>query len=152
MINFKSKWVLYSIIATIFVTVYDLMRKYVIDTNIVHVEELIIFISIFIGLLGLCHLTIYKKTNSFKKVNPTSLIIIFFIALTAYAFNISFMRSMRHCSEVTLPVVVISLSAILIYLYSSLFFKKSPDFDWKILLGVVLTVLGLGIITIYFKE
>jgi hypothetical protein len=47
---------------------------------------------------------------------------------------------------------MISLSAIFIYLYSSLYFDDSPDFDWKILLGVVLTVVGLGIISMYFKD
>ena len=54
--------------------------------------------------------------------------LIFYIVLIAvciHGFNLCFTRSMDLTNEVTFPVIIISLSAIVIYLVSSLFFKKS---------------------------
>ena len=64
----------------------------------------------------------------------------------------AYTRSMFLTTEVTLPLIIVSFSIIVTYLYSSLFFDDSPDFDWRILLGTVLIVMGLALITIYFKD
>ena len=80
------------------------------------------------------------------------MIYVFLLAVAVYAFNISFTRSIFYAADVTWPVIMISLSAIFIYLYSSIFFETSPDFNWKILSGIILTIIGLGIVSIYSNE
>jgi uncharacterized membrane protein len=113
---------------------------------------MIIYLAIFAGILGLMHFMFDSKCRNPSKIRGKSLFYVFLLAVSVYAFNISFTRSIYYASDVTWPVIMISLSAIFIYLYSSLFFDDSPDFDWKILLGVALTVIGLSIISIYFKD
>ena len=152
MINIYNKWFGYSILGIMFVCVVDLGRKYVLDKNMIEVDEMIIYLAIFAGILGFLHYMLESKCRNPIKIPNKSLFYIFLLALSVYAFNISFTRSIYYASDVTWPVIMISLSAIFIYLYSSLYFDDSPDFDWKILLGVVLTVAGLGIISMYFKD
>lgn len=152
MINVRSKWFLYSVLGIFFVCIVDLGRKYLLDKNHIKVDEMIIYLAIFAGILGLMHFMFDSKCRNPSKIERSSLFYVFLLAVSVYAFNISFTRSIYYASDVTWPVIMISLSAIFIYLYSSLFFEDSPEFDWKILLGVALTVLGLGIISIYFKD
>ena len=152
MINIYSKWFGYSILGIIFVCVVDLGRKYVLDKNMIKVDEMIIYLAMFAGVLGFSHFLLDRKCRNPSLIPRKSLFYVFLLALSVYAFNISFTRSIYYASDVTWPVIMISLSAIFIYLYSSLFFDDSPEFDWKILIGVLLTVVGLGIISIYFKE
>ena len=152
MMNIYNKWFGYSLLGIIFVCVVDLGRKYVLDKNMIRVDEMIIYLAIFAGMLGVIHFLVDKKCRYPTQIKSNSLFYIFLLALSVYAFNISFTRSIYYASDVTWPVIMISLSAVFIYLYSSLLFDDSPDFDWKILLGVALTVVGLGIISMYFKD
>ena len=152
MINIYSKWFGYSILGIIFVCVVDLGIKYVLDKNMIKVDEMIIYLAMFAGVLGFLHYMLEKDCRDPIKIPNKSLFYIFLLAISVYAFNIFFTRSIYYASDVTWPVVMISLSSIFIYLYSSLYFDDSPDFDWKILLGVVLTVAGVGIISMYFKD
>jgi len=152
MINIYNKWFGYSILGIIFVCFVDLGRKYVLDKNMIMVDELIIYLAIFAGVLGTLHFILDRKCRYPREIKPKSLFYVFLLAISVYAFNMSFTRSIYYASDVTWPVIMISLAAIFIYLYSSLFFDDSPEFDWKILVGVLLTVAGLGIISVYFTE
>ena len=152
MINIYSKWFAYSILSILTVLIYDLSRKYILDKKIVKVEEMIMFLSIFIGVLGLFHLLLYKRKHNMVNIKRNTLGILFLVAVSAYAFNICYMSAIGYSPDVTLPVVIISLSAIFTYLYSSFVFKASPNFNWKVLAGVCFTVLGIGMVTIYFDE
>tara|TARA_Y100001935_G_C17215546_1_gene462397 strand:+ start:549 stop:1007 length:459 start_codon:yes stop_codon:yes gene_type:complete len=152
MINIYSKWFGFSILAIFFVCIVDLGRKYVLDKNMINVDEMIIYLAMFAGILGFFHYVSDKRCRNPSKIPNKSLVYIFLLALSVYAFNITFTKSIFYASDVTWPVIMISLSAIFIYLYSSLYFEDSPDFDWMILVGISLTVIGLGIISIYFKD
>tara|TARA_B100000795_G_scaffold269545_2_gene259254 strand:- start:212 stop:670 length:459 start_codon:yes stop_codon:yes gene_type:complete len=152
MINLKEKWLGYSILGIIFVCIVDLGRKYVLDKNMIRVDEMIIYLAMFAGILGALHYFFDNKCRSPTEIKSKSLFYIFLLAISVYAFNITFTRAIYYASDVTWPVIMISLSAIFIYLYSSLFFDDSPAFDWKIMTGVVMTVVGLCIISIYFKD
>jgi hypothetical protein len=152
MFDVYSKWFGYSILGIVFVCIVDLGRKYVLDKNMINVDEMIIYLAVFAGILGLLHYFLDNKCRNPVEIKSTSLFYIFLLAIAVYAFNISFTKSIYYAADVTWPVIVISLSAIFIYLYSSFLFENSPNFNWKILIGIMFTVVGLGIISMYSNE
>jgi len=152
MFDIYSKWFGYSLIGILFVCIVDLGRKYVLDRNMIKVDEMIIYLAIFAGFLGVFHYLFDGKCRNPMQIKFKPMIYIFLLAIAVYAFNISFTKSIFYAADVTWPVIMISLSAIFIYLYSSFFFENSPDFNWKILLGIMLTIIGLGIVSIYSNE
>jgi len=148
----QRPWFFYALLALLLVCVVDLGKKYILDKNIVkHPRHLVIYLSIIVGFLGLIHYVTDNSCKSIFKCKPDILIILFFISMCVYIFNISFTTSLKLSPDVTLPCIMISLSIIIIYLISSIYFDASPPFDWHILIGIILTVVGLGIITNYFK-
>ena len=142
-------WLLYSIIALALLCAIDLGKKYILDEKMIEPDNLVIYISIVIGVIAIVHLFFDKKCKYPDKYKPLVLFYIVLIALCIHGFNLCFTRSMDLTNEVTFPVIIISLSAIVIYLVSSLFFKKSPKFNIKIFGGVLLTISGLAIVTKY---
>ena len=93
-----------------------------------------------------------KKCKNPLKKKQKILIYVLVVTFFLHFFNITFTRSTKLAADVTLPAIMVSLSIIFIYLFSSLFFDSSPDFDIKILFGVMLVVIGLCIICKYFKD
>ncbi len=152
MFNVNSKWFGYSILGIIFVCIVDLGRKYVLDKNMIKVDEMIIYLAIFAGFMGILHYLFDRKCRTPMQIKTKPMIYIFLLAIAVYAFNISFTKSIYYASDVTWPVIMISLSVLFIYLYSSLFFDNSTNFNWKILIGIMFTIVGLGIISIYSNE
>lgn len=148
----QRPWFLYAVFALILVCVVDLGKKYILDKNIVkQPKHLVIYLSIIVGFLGLIHYTMDNSCKSIFKCKSEMILLLFFISLCVYIFNISFTTSLKLSPDVTLPCIMISLSIIFIYLVSSIYFDTSPPFDWHVLIGIILTVIGLGIITNYFK-
>lgn len=142
-------WLLYSIVALVLLCAIDLVKKYILDEKMIEPDNLVVYVSIVIGIIAIVHLFLDKKCKNPGKYKPNVLLYILLIAIFVHAFNICFTRSMDLSNEVTFPVIIISLSAIVIYLVSSLFFKKSPKFNIKIFGGVLLTISGLAIVTNY---
>tara|TARA_B100001063_G_C16764408_1_gene557791 strand:- start:1240 stop:1725 length:486 start_codon:yes stop_codon:yes gene_type:complete len=148
----QRPWFLYAVFALIMVCIVDLGKKYILDKKIIkQPRHLVIYLSIIVGFLGLIHYIMDDSCNSIFSCKSEMLILLFFISLCVYIFNISFTTSLKLSPDVTLPCIMISLSIIFIYLVSSIYFDASPPFDWHVLLGIILTVTGLGIITNYFK-
>jgi uncharacterized membrane protein len=151
--NIYSKWFMYAIFALILSSIYDLGRKYIMDKKSMNDDEVIIYMSLFLGFIALIHIQFTKKTCRLPtQISPGILFYVFLLAMAGYAYNMAYTRSMFLTTEVTLPLIIVSFSIIITYLYSSLLFDDSPDFDWRILLGTVLIVIGLSLITIYFKD
>jgi uncharacterized membrane protein len=152
MMDFKKPWFVYGIFALFIVCIVDLSKKNLLDKENVKPDELVIYMSIIIGFIALIHYFFDKKCRNPLKCKPTVLIYIIVITAFLHLFNICFTRSTSLATDVTLPSIMASLSIIFIYLFSSIFFDSSPDFDMRILLGVLLVSLGLGIICKYFKD
>ena len=150
--NFKKPWFFYGIFALVLVCIVDLGKKYILDKDNIQPDELVIYMSIFIGFIALIHLFIDKKCRNPLRCEPKILAYIIVVTLFLHLFNITFTRSTKLASDVTLPAIMVSLSIIFIYLFSSIFFDSSPEFDLRILFGVLLVVLGLCIICKYFKD
>ena len=101
MINVRSKWFLYSILGIFFVCIVDLGRKYLLDKNHIKVDEMIIYLAIFAGILGFMHFMFDSKCRNPNKISGKSLFYVFLLAVSVYAFNISFTRSIYYASDVT---------------------------------------------------
>jgi uncharacterized membrane protein len=150
--NFKKPWFFYGIFALVFVCIVDLGKKYILDKDNIRPDELVIYMSILIGFIALIHFFMDKKCRNPLKCKPKILAYIIVVTLFLHFFNLAFTRSTKLATDVTLPAIMVSLSIIFIYLFSSIFFDSSPDFDLRILFGVLLVFLGLCIICKYFKD
>lgn len=150
--NFKKPWFFYGIFALVLVCIVDLGKKYILDKDNIRPDELVIYMSILIGFIALIHFFMDKKCRNPLKCKPKILAYIIVVTLFLHFFNLAFTRSTKLATDVTLPAIMVSLSIIFIYLFSSIFFDSSPDFDLKILFGVLLVFLGLCIICKYFKD
>ena len=73
MINIYSKWFGYSILGILFVCIVDLGRKYVLDKNMIQVDEMIIYLAMFAGILGFLHFISDKKCRNPRKIPNKSL-------------------------------------------------------------------------------
>ena len=141
--NFKKPWFFYGIFALVFVCIVDLGKKYILDKDNIRPDELVIYMSILIGFIALIHFFMDKKCRNPLKCKPKILAYIIVVTLFLHFFNLAFTRSTKLATDVTLPAIMVSLSIIFIYLFSSIFFDSSPDFDLRILFGVLLVFLGL---------
>jgi len=152
MMNFNKPWFFYGIIALVLVCIIDLGKKYILDKENIKPDELVLYMSMIVGLIAFIHFLMDKTCKNPLNCKPKVLAYILVVTLFLHLFNISFTRSTKLATDVTLPAIMVSLSIIFIYLFSSLFFDSSPDFDIRVLFGVLLVVLGLCIICKYFKD
>lgn len=144
-----EKWLYYSLVALVLVCGVDLGRKYILDKGMIDPDSMVVYISIILGVFATIHFFMDKNCQNPLKCKPKVILYLILVSFFIYFFNLTFTRSMNLAKEVTLPVIIISLSAIFIYLVSSLFFEKSPKFNVNIFIGVLLTVVGLGMVTKY---
>ena len=147
-----KKWLLYSIFALILVCGIDLGKKYILDLKLIDSDSLVIYTTVLVGFIGLIHFFLNDKCKKVSNCNIKTLIYILIVSCFIYGFSIIFTRSMDLAKDVTFPIIIISLSSIIIYLISSVFFEKSPEFDPRILFGIFITVIGLGIVSYYMKD
>ena len=73
--------------------------------------------------------------------------LLIFFGVVGYAFSLIFTYSMKLSPDVTLVAMIVSLNVIFIYLISSLFFEKSPNFNVNVFLGLILILIGINIIS-----
>lgn len=150
--KFNNLWFYYGIAALVLVCIIDLGKKYILDNENIEADELVIYMSVILGLIATIHYYMDKKCKSPLKFRPIVLVYVLVITVLLHLFNISFTRSTKLASDVTLPAIMVSLSIIFIYLFSSMFFDSSPKFDYKVMFGVLMVVVGLCIICKYFKD
>lgn len=151
--NFNKPWFYYSLAALFLVCFVDLGKKYVMDNKIItNPNHLVIYLSIFLGFLGIIHLFMDKSCKYPTECDYNVIGYMFILAIIGYIFNLVFTHAVKLSPDVTLPAIMLSLSIIFIYIISSLFFQNSPHFDWSILFGILLTAAGLTIIAKNFKE
>ena len=146
---FKEKWFIYSVCALFFVIIIDLIKKNILDKNIIKPNELIIYTAIIMGIIGIFNLYFDTKCINPIKLNIKIILILFLLSILSYFFNIAFINSINLAPEAALTGMIVSLNIIFIYIFSSLFFKKSPKFNWKVLLGFLVTCIGINIITFF---
>tara|TARA_B100000795_G_scaffold262877_1_gene241283 strand:- start:248 stop:694 length:447 start_codon:yes stop_codon:yes gene_type:complete len=142
----KLTWVIFALISLICVVFIDLTKKYILDKNIIRPNELIIYSAIFAGVLGIGHFLFDKECRHVNKIDKKPLVCIILLGFLSYLFNISFIHSLNLAPDASLTGMIVSLNIIFIYLVSSIFFEKSPDFNFTVFFGLLLIILGINII------
>ena len=144
---FGKKWFNYALLAMIIVTLIDLIKKYILDKKMVNTDELIIYSAMFVGIFGFLHFLSNQNCRSIGKINKNLFFILFFCGILGYLFNICFTKSIFLAPDVSLTSIIISLNIVFVYLFSSMFFKTSPEFNYDVLFGIILIIIGVNIIS-----
>lgn len=142
-------WIIYSIIALFILCAIDLGKKYMLDNKMVGSDKLVIYSTIMVGLIGCIHLCFYKSHSSQQKCKPITFLYILGISICIYLFSIIFTRSIDIAPDVSFPIIIVSISTIIIYLISSIGFSNSPPFNLNMFVGILCIILGLAIFS-YF--
>ena len=98
------------------------------------------------GVIGGCHFIHSKECRNFNKFDNNICFLIILIGVISYLFNIFFTNSIKLVPNAGFTGIIISLNIIFIYLFSSLFFEKSPIFNFKIFFGLISIVFGINIV------
>lgn len=143
-----EKWLKYALVALFFICLIDISKKYVLSRNKIDSDSLVIVSTVIVGIFGLIHFCCSSKDNMKFHNDYTTIIGIIIISILIYMFSICFTRAMKLSNDVTMPVLVISLSTIFTYFISILVLKHTK-FNYKIFFGLLLIVTGICIISIY---
>ena len=149
---FRKKWFNFALLAMIVVTLIDLLKKFILDKKMVNTDELIIYSAMFMGIIGFLHFLSNQNCRSIRKINKKLFFILFFIGILGYLFSILFTKSIFLAPDVSLTGIIISLNIVFVYIFSSLFFENSPNFNFKVLFGIILILIGVNIISRQFKN
>jgi len=150
---FSGGWFIFAVLSMFIVVLIDLIKKYILDKKIINPTELMIYSAMFVGLMGFIHF-LYNKNccRSILKMDIRLFLILLLIGILAYLFNITFTKSIFLAPDVTLTGIIISLNIVFIYLFSSLFFEKSPKFKFEVLFGILLILMGINVISTNFNN
>ena len=72
--NFKKPWFFYGIFGLVLVCFVVLGKKYILDKDNIQPDELVIYMSIFIGFIALIHFFMDKKCRNPLKCKPKIII------------------------------------------------------------------------------
>jgi drug/metabolite transporter (DMT)-like permease len=148
---FREEWFIFALSSMFLVVFIDLIKKYILDKKIITPIELAIYSAMFLGLMGFLHFLYDKNCRSLFKMDMSLFLILLLIGILAYLFNITFTKSIFLAPDVSLTGIIISLNILFIYLFSSLFFEKSPKFNFEVLFGILLIIIGINIISKKFQ-
>ena len=144
---FKGKWFIFAVASLFLAAAIDLSKKYILDKKMIKPNELVIYITIIIGIFGLCNYWYDNKCRSIQQINKKLFLILIFIGFIGYTFTIVFTHAINLSPDVTLVGMIVSLNIILLYLISSIFFESSPKFNVDILFALILIIIGINIIS-----
>jgi len=144
---FREKWFIFALLSMFIVTIIDLSKKFILDKKMINPNELIIYSAMLLGIIGFFHFLSDKKCRSVEKIDKRLFFILPLIGILAYAFNIVFTKSIFLAPDVSLTGAIISLNIVFVYLFSSFFFEKSPKFNFEVLFGIILLLIGVNIIS-----
>jgi uncharacterized membrane protein len=144
---YTKKWFIFALLAMIIVTFIDLVKKYILDKKMLNTDELIIYSAIIMGIIGFFHFLSNNKCRSIGKIDKNLFFILFFISILAYLFSVFFTKSIFLAPDVSLTNIIIGLNIVFVYIFSSLFFETSPEFNYYVLLGIILIIIGVNIIS-----
>ena len=149
---FSGNWFIFALLSMFLVVFIDLIKKYILDKNIIKSTELMIYSAMVLGFMGFLHFLYDKNCRPIGKIDRSLFFILLLIGILAYLFNITFTKSIFLAPDVSLTGIIISLNIVFIYLFSSLFFEKSPEFNFEVLFGILLIVIGINIISRKFNK
>jgi drug/metabolite transporter (DMT)-like permease len=111
------------------------------------------FIFLFVGLFSLVYIMLNLKnlTMFFNQKNSKDIIYLsLFIAFTIIGFNTSLLFSLNETPKTSYCLLIINLNIILTLLLSYYLFKEKMNY--KSLIGILISLIGLSIVIYYSNE
>jgi drug/metabolite transporter (DMT)-like permease len=121
------------------------------DNNYVDIGLALIFL--FVGLFSLVYIILNLKNLSMFFNQKHSKYIIYlslFVAFTIIGFNISLLFSLNETPKTSYSLLIINLNIILTLLLSYYLFKEK--INYKSLIGILISLIGLSIVIYYSNE
>ena len=97
--NFNKPWFFYGIIALVLVCIIDLGKKYILDKENIKPDELVLYMSMTVGLIAFIHFLMDKTCKNPLKCKPKVLVYILVVTLFLHLFNISFISNFIFASN-----------------------------------------------------
>ena len=148
-------WILHSFLAAVTFSIGDLSCKLLLNQKDVELTTVLAITAIFIGTIGTVYLikkATEDKTFSFLKVFKNKKTFLYllgfvgFLSLGEYYYH----NAILHSDNPSFVTAMSSLSIIFIYLLTIALYNFT--FNTKTLLGIVLTTIGIYIITMYSEN
>jgi len=149
----KNDWIFYSLIAMICIALHSLIHKYILIYNIQNPNISLAITFFIIGIISLFYLCLNIQTiqNIIKNKNSTIIFSLsLFLAVIILFINIAISKAFSKSSNICYCNLIINSSIILVLLFSHFLFKESLNF--KTLLGIIISFLGLSIVIYYSNK
>lgn len=148
----KNTWIFFALIAMLLSSLHTVCLKFVKkDNNYVDIGLALIFL--FIGLFSLIYIILnFKNLLNFlnQKHSKDIIFISLFIAIIIIGFNISLLFSLNKTPKTSYCNLIINLNIILTLLLSYFLFKEK--INYKSLMGILISLIGLSIVIYYSNE
>jgi drug/metabolite transporter (DMT)-like permease len=111
------------------------------------------FIFLFVGLFSLVYIMLNLKNLSMffnQKHSKDIIYLSLFIAFTIIGFNTSLLFSLNETPKTSYCLLIINLNIILTLLLSYYLFKEKMNY--KSLIGILISLIGLSIVIYYSNE
>jgi len=143
-------WVYLSIIAMILTGLHPVCYK-ILNKDNKNIFTNIALIFFILGILSSIYLFFnYKSTLNYIKQNNANLKYIFALSLIILAINICISNAIKLSPNTCFCLLIINLN-ILVTLLFDIFFLKY-NFNYKSIIGIFITLIGLSIIIYYSKH
>ena len=148
----KNTWIFFALIAMLLSSLHTICLKFVKkDNNYVDIGLALIFL--FVGLFSLVYIMLNLKnlTMFFNQKHSKDIIYLsLFIAFTIIGFNTSLLFSLNETPKTSYCLLIINLNIILTLLLSYYLFKEKMNY--KSLIGILISLIGLSIVIYYSNE
>ena len=148
----KNTWIFFALIAMLLSSLHTICLKFVKkDNNYVDIGLALIFL--FVGLFSLVYIMLNLKnlTMFFNQKHSKDIIYLsLFIAFTIIGFNTSLLFSLNKTPKTSYCLLIINLNIILTLLLSYYLFKEK--INYKSLIGILISLIGLSIVIYYSNE
>lgn len=137
-------WVFYSFIAMWCIALHSIIHKFISIYNINNTNVSLAFTFLIIGILAFVYLLLNTKSIEIllKNKNCNTIIILsLFLAFFIFFSNFTIAKAVSKTSNVGKAHLIINSSIIIVIVFSYFIFKEK--LNYKNLLGILLTVLGL---------
>ena len=148
----KNTWIFFALIAMLLSSLHTICLKFVKKDNN-YIDIGLAFIFLFVGLFSLVYIMLNLKnlTMFFNQKHSKDIIYLsLFIAFTIIGFNTSLLFSLNKTPKTSYCLLIINLNIILTLLLSYYLFKEK--INYKSLIGILISLIGLSIVIYYSNE
>lgn len=148
----KNTWIFFALIAMLLSSLHTVCLKFIKKDNN-YIDIGLAFIFLFVGLFSLVYIMLNLKNLSMffnQKHSKDIIYLSLFIAFTIIGFNTSLLFSLNETPKTSYCLLIINLNIILTLLLSYYLFKEKMNY--KSLIGILISLIGLSIVIYYSNE